>query len=114
MSGPRDELTDLVTRIRDDVERVDPGAANGHCDLLPTPRQPVGALAADLHRRGGGDRQLDLAPEGFEPCLELLSRGRIVTFAELAFRVAGRGRRGEVDVRDVALVEPDEAWRQLS
>ena len=37
-----------------------------------------------------------------------LKDGRIVALAWLSFRVAGRGRRGEVDLREVALVESDE------
>ena len=46
-----------------ELERVDARAPERHLDRHPAPVQPVGALAADLHRRGGRDRQLDLAAE---------------------------------------------------
>ena len=101
-------------RIRDDVERVDLRTPQGHVHLHTAPRQPVGALAADLHRRGGGDRQLDLTAEGLEAFLQHGGRWRLVPLGDLALRVAGRGRRREVDVRDVSLVQSDEARLQLS
>ena len=100
-------------RIRDDVERVDPRAAQGHLDRDAPAVQAVGALAADLHRRGGRDRQLDLTAEAREPCFEL-SRTAARAARRLPLRVArGRPRR-EVDVREVALVQSDEGSGQLS
>ena len=105
---------DLVARIRDDVERVDLRTAQGHLHLDALPREPVGALTADLHRRGGGDRQLDLTAEALEPSLELRPSRSLVPLARLAFGIAGRGRRGEIDVRDVPLVQTDKARSQSS
>ena len=55
-----------VTAIGDDVERVDERTPQGHLQVDAPPRQPVRALTADLHRRGGRDRQLDLTPEALE------------------------------------------------
>ena len=95
-----------VARIVDDVERVHLRAPQGHLDLDPLPRQPVGALTADLDRRGGRDRQLDLAAEA--PRAGPRARpgaGGSWRSSDLALRVAGRGRRGEVDVGQVALVQ---------
>ena len=63
---------DDAVRIRDDVERVHPRAPQRHLDLDAAAVQLVGALAADLDRGGGRDRQLDLTPEGREPALELV------------------------------------------
>ena len=40
--------------------------------------------------------------------------GRRVLLERLPFRIARRGRRGQVDVRDVALVQADEAWSKSS
>ena len=111
-STRRSSAHDAVA-VRDDVERVDLRAPHGHLHLHPAPREPVGTLTADLHRRHGRDRQLDLAAEALEPLLELVRAGGVVPFEDLSLRIAGRGRRREVDLRDVALVEPDEAWRQL-
>src|SRR5436305_1483497 len=60
------------------------------------------------------DRQLDLAAEARERLLERLLRGWLVLLERLPFRIPGRGRRGQVDVGDVALVQADEAWRKSS
>ena len=51
------------SRVGDELERVDSRAAQRHLDRDAAPVQLVGALAADLHRRGGRDRQLDLAAQ---------------------------------------------------
>ena len=100
---------DNAVAIGDDVERVHPGAPQRHLDAIAAPVQPVGPLAADLDRRGSRDRQLDLAAEAREPPLELLLVRRLQALDDLALAVAGRRARREVDLRDVALVEPDEA-----
>jgi hypothetical protein len=71
--------------------------------------QLVRTLASDLDRRGGRDRQLDLAPHSFEPKLELVRVGRLELLDHFALRVAGGGSRREVDLRQVPLVEADEA-----
>ena len=63
---------DDAVRIRDDVERVDARAPQRHLHLDAASVQLVGALTADLDRRRGRDRQLDLAPEGLERALELV------------------------------------------
>src|SRR5205085_3557327 len=78
------------------------------------PREAVRALTADLHRRRGGDRQLDLAAEARERPFELALRRHPVLRQQLALRVAGRRRPCQVDVGDVALVQTDEAWSQSS
>ena len=96
------------------VERVDPRAPHRHLDRDAAPCQLVRALAADLHRRGGRDRQLDLAAEAREPLSPAPLRvGGSCRSTTLALGVAGRRARREVDVGDVALVEPDEAWREF-
>ena len=91
------------------LERVDRGAAQRHRQLDAAPREPVGTLTVDLHRGGGRDRQLDLAAEARERPLELGAARRRVLLGEFALRVAGRARAREVDIGEVALVEPDEA-----
>ena len=100
--------------IGDDVERVHAGAPERHLDGDAAAVQAVGALAADLDRRGGRDRQLDLPAEAREPAFQLRGVGRRVALELLALRIAGRRPRGQVDVRQVALVEADEARRHLS
>ena len=50
-------------------------------------------LAADLHRRGGRDRQLDLAAQVLETLDELVLRRRLARVERLPFRIAGRGPR---------------------
>ena len=106
------ELRDTVA-IRDDVERVHLRAPHRHVHLHPAPREPVRTLAADLHRRSGRDRQLDLAAEVLESLLQLVGRRRRVLLDDVPLGIAGRRRRREIDVRDVALVQADEAWLQL-
>ena len=76
--------------------------------------QPVGALTADLDRRRGRDRQLDLAAEAREPRRELLRTGRLQLFHDVPLPVAGRRPGRQVDVGEVALVESHEARGQLS
>ena len=100
---------DRRARIRDDVERVDPRAPERHLDLDAAPGELVGALAADLDRRGGRDRQLDLTAEAREPRSSSSAPAAARPLDDLALRVAGRRARRQVDVREVALVEPDEA-----
>ncbi len=97
-----------TVRIRDDVERVYAGASERHLHGDAAPVQPVGALTTDLDRRRGRDRQLDLAPEEREPTLELARVRRLELLDELPLPVSGRGPRRQVDVREIALVEPDE------
>ena len=99
--------------VRDDLELVDPRAANRHLDLLTAAVQPVGALSADLHRRGRRDAQLDLAAQSRDAPLELLVVRRIQALDDLALPVAGVRARGQIDVRQVALVQPDEARGEL-
>jgi hypothetical protein len=76
--------------------------------------EAVGALAADLDRRCGRDRQLHLAAEVREPMLELVPAGRVLLRNDLALAVARRGAYRQVDVREVPLVETDEPWCQSS
>jgi hypothetical protein len=52
--------------------------------------QPVGALAADLDRRGGRNRQLDLTPEGLEQPVERILVRRSVLAEGVALGIAGR------------------------
>src|SRR5207244_6518878 len=103
-----------IAVIRDDVERADERTPQGHLDADTPTREPVRPLAADLHRRRGGDRQLDLAPEGRERRVHLLPRRRVVPLDDLPLRVAGRRRRRQLDVGDIALVPSYEAWSQSS
>src|SRR5689334_21839954 len=65
-----------IAAIRDDVERVDERTPQGHLDADALTREPVRALAADLHRRRRGDRQLDHAAEAREHCSELVRARR--------------------------------------
>ena len=69
----------------DQLERVHAEAAQRHLDLDPAPREPVRALAADLHRRGGRNRQLDLPSQLVEPRLEVGAGERLVPLEHLAF-----------------------------
>jgi len=101
-------------RIRNDVERVHGRAAYRHRHLDATPRKLVRALTADLHRGRGRDRQLDLTTEELEPFRKLVLAGSGVTRHDLPFRIAGGGAAGEIDLGEVALVQADEAWRELS
>ena len=66
---------DALVVAREHVERVDLRAPHRHLDHDALPRELVGALAADLHRRVRRDRQLDLAAQALEPRVELLGRG---------------------------------------
>ena len=91
---------------------VDRRRAVRHLDVLALAKALVRALALDLHGRGGGHAQLDLAAERLEPLLELLERGRLVLFDGVALDVARRGRRAEVDLGHVPLVEADEVLRE--
>ena len=100
--------------IGDDVERVYLRAPERHLDRHAAPVQAVRALAADLDRGGGRDRQLDLPAEARELRLELVRGRRLVPVELLPLRIAGRRPRAQVDVREVALVEPDEALTPAS
>src|SRR5581483_11773714 len=62
----------------------------------------------------GRDRQLDLAAEASEPGFQLRLAGHLLLRGDCALPVAGRSRRGQIDVGDVALVEAHEAWTELS
>src|SRR5439155_19937370 len=107
-ADPKVETRDAVS-IRDDIERVYTRPANGHLHLDPAPVQPVGALAADLDRGRGRNRQLDLAAEGREPARKLRCIGQLQTLHDLAFGIAGRSARAQIDIRDIPLVESHEA-----
>jgi len=75
--------------------------------------QPVRALAADLDRGRRRNRKFDDSPQLRQPRLELLARRCLVFVDDLALRVSRRRARPEVDLRDVALVEPDEPRLEL-
>ncbi len=77
---------DHVACIGDDVERVHRRAPAGHLHLDTSPRQPVRALTADLDRRGGRDRQLDLPSEAREPPIELGVVRSLEPLDDLPFR----------------------------
>ena len=79
--------------IRDDVERVDPGAAERHLHRDAAAGEPVRALTTDLHRRGGRDRQIDLTAEGGEPALELVLPGGGVPSSMISPSIASRRAR---------------------
>src|SRR4029453_10076828 len=79
----------------------------------PLAMQPVGPLASALPRRGGRDREVDLAAETRQPRLQLHSRRRLSVLDHLALPVASRRPPGGVDLGEVALVEADEALREL-
>ena len=98
--------------VGEQLERVDPRPPHRHRNLLAAAVQLVGALAVDLHRRGGGHAELDLAAKSGKTFLELLPTGRLVLLDDLTFRIAGRGAGGEVDLGGVALVETDEPRRE--
>src|SRR3990172_10988530 len=104
---------DDAVGIGDDFERVHARPPYGHLDRDALAMEPVGALAADLHRRGGGDRQLDLTAEVRELFLELLPGRRRALLHDLALRVAGRGTAAKIDRGAVALVQSDEPWSHL-
>src|SRR5205823_10167675 len=95
--------------IGNDVERVHAGAPERHLDRLATPVQPVGALTADLDRRGGRNRQLDLAAEAREPALELVRARSIVPLHYVTLAIASIRHGTQVHIRRVALVQPNEA-----
>ena len=95
--------------IRDHLERVHERTPHRHLDDDAPPRELVRPLAADLDRRRGRDRQLDLAAEALERLLERRLRRCRMLLELLAFRIAGRRRRGQIDIGDVALVQADEA-----
>ena len=59
-----------LARIRDHVERVHERTPHGHLDDDAPARELVRPLAADLHRRRRGDRQLHLTAEALERFLE--------------------------------------------
>ena len=99
----------LLTGIRDDVERTDKRAPHRHLYFDAAPGKLVRTLPADLHGRGGRDRQFDLTTEAREATFELSFVRRFETFDDLSLRIPGRGPRSEVDVGHVSLVEPDEA-----
>ena len=80
-----------------------------HLDLHPPPVQLVRTLAGDLHSRRGRHGKLDLAAQE----IEVERPRRIVPLDDVSLRVAGRRRRGQVDRRQVALVEADEPRREL-
>ena len=110
---PQVEPRDAVL-IRDDVECVDTRATEWHLHGDAATRKLVGALADDLDRGCGRDRQLDVAAEVREPVLELVRRRCVELFDDLPFRVGGRRPCTEIDVRHISLVEPDEAPSQFS
>ena len=98
---------DHAVAIRDDVERVDPRAPQRHFQGDALAVQAVRALAADLDRGRGRDRQLDVASEGCES-RQLRPRRRV---AQLSAPPPDRRSTSgtQIDVREVALVESDEA-----
>ena len=98
-----------IAAIGDDVEREDLRTPQGHLHVDTPPCQLVRALAADLHRRGGRDRQLDLTAEALERRIDRRAVRRRMPAEDVAFRIARRGRRGQVDVGDVSLVQADKA-----
>ena len=102
------ERGDAVS-ISDDVERVDARPAQRHLHLDTAPVQAIGALAADLDRRCGRDRQLNLAAEAREPSFELLFARRVQALDDVTLGIAGRSAGRQVDLREVALVESHEA-----
>ena len=104
---------DDAIAIREEVERVDGRPPQRHLDLHPAPRELVRALAVDLHRRRGGDRQLDLAAKRLEARSELVVRRQLLARDDLSLRIAGGGTSREIDFRDVSLVQPDEPRRDL-
>src|SRR4029077_8256765 len=69
-----------LARIRDDVERVHRRPAYRHLHLDAATRELVRTLTADLHRRRGWDRQLDLPPEALEACPQLVLAGGRMAF----------------------------------
>src|SRR5204862_3638721 len=89
--------------IRNDIERVNLHAARGHLHRDASSREPVRALAADLDRRRGRDRQLDLTAEALEPSLELGTRGPLLLGDDLALWIPRRRPRAEIDLRHVPL-----------
>ena len=76
--------------------------------------QAVSALTADLDRGCSRDRQLDLTAEGLEPPRKLFRVRSLQPFDDLALGIPGRGPRPQIHIRDVTLVQADEARGQLS
>src|SRR5439155_17879964 len=81
---------DDSVQVLDHVELLDPRAPHRHLHDLTAPVQPVRALACDLHRRGGGDGQLDVAPQLGELPVELGAVRRLALLDDVALRIAGR------------------------
>ena len=100
---PRDAV-----RVPASVELVDVHRAHRHLDGDAAAVERVRALAVDLHRRRGRDREVDRAAQAVERRLELVARRRVVLVDALALDVAGRRARRQVDLRHVALRQPDE------
>src|SRR5215218_10265043 len=98
--------------VPDELQRVNRRAAKRHLHRDTAPREPVRALAADLHRRRRRDPQFDLAAERSQPRLELVTRRRLVLLDDLALWIAGGRARPQVDRGLVALVEPDQVLHQ--
>ena len=103
---------DDASRVALEEELVDDHAAHRHLDHDAAAVQPIGALPVDLHGRDSGNRQLNGPAQRFKLRFELALARRFVLLDDLPFRIAGRRRRGEVDLRHIALVEPDEARLQ--
>ena len=83
--------------VRLERELVDVHRAKRHLDGNASPVQGVGALAADLHRRDGGNRQLDGAAERGERLVERFRAERLVLVEHVALEVAGRRAGRQVD-----------------
>ena len=94
---------------------VDPRAPDGHLHLDPLAVQAVRALAVDLHRRRGRDRQLDLAAQSCRARASSSSPARGVVrsiTSPSGSPVDVRAR--QIDLGDVALVETDEAAARVA
>src|SRR5581483_1563034 len=108
-AGGNEELEQRdAARVLPQLELAHERATAGHVHRGPAAGEPVGPLAADLHRRGGRDGQLDLAAQTVEPPLELGAARRLGLLDDLALGVAGRCACRQVDGGHVALVESDE------
>ena len=96
-----------------ELELVDARPAHGHLHGDASAVELVRALTADLHRRRGGNLQVDLAAERLE-ALEELGFGRgIVLLDDLTLGVPGRSHPGQVDRSLVPLRNANEALRLL-
>ena len=100
--------------VVEELERVHRRPTHRHLDLDASAVQLVRALAADLHRRGCRDAQVDLAAQRVDPRLELARGQRLVLVDDLAFGIAGRGGPREVDCRLVALGDARRSAAPLS